>query len=194
MNGSRIYPFEFMFKNFYKVLECETNQIESTRQPTTEQGTEPTTSVGRTTTVEPTTQQPTYPTIPSYPFDLDAVIIGNFVPALINSYGLPIGSYVAEYGSQITVSGSCYPEYEWRGLDCANFTDFGCDFSFHNQIIGAEQIEDGSWVTMSHCPECGCATTGVPNFYDLAAEEGNRKPVDESALFEQLDELFYWAN
>ena len=109
----------------------------------------------------------------------------------MNSYALPIGSYVAEYGSIVTVSGSCYPEYEWRDFDCGNITDFGlCDWSFHQQIVAAEQIEDGSWVTMRHCPGCGCAITGVPNFYDLAAEEGNRKPVDESDFLEQLDMFF----
>ena len=124
-------------------------------------------------------------------------VVGNFVSQLINwgkLWGIPIGKYVAEYGSTITISGSCYPEYDSTvfGYDCRNITEIGlCNDPMNQQIFGAEQIEDGSWVTASHCPGCGCETFGVPNFYELVAEEGNRKPVDEETDFlEELNELF----
>ena len=157
----------------------------------TEPQTEPTT--------EPQTEPTTNPTISSYQFDLNAVVsINNFVQMLLDvstgPWALPIGAYVAEYGSTITVSGSCHPNYRasiWEDANCADIKKYGmCEEPIHLPIVSAQQIEDGSWATYLHCPECGCTTTDVPNLNDIAAEDSNRKPVDESDFLEQLHELF----
>ena len=107
---------------------------------------------------------------------------------------IPIEVHVAKYGPTIIVSGSCYPDFQasiWNNVNCATVSEFGlCNAPTHHSIISAQQIEDGSWVTLRHCPECGCTTTDVPNFNELAAEDLNRKPVDGTDFLEQLDELF----
>ena len=184
-----------MLKNSTKVLDCDAYQPETTTESTTEQSTEPVTEP--TTSVRPTTEPPTtYTTTPSlnFPFDVNTVAsVNDFLSLLIDNPGLPIGAYAAEHGSRIWVSGYCYPDYKasiWGGQDCASLAEQGvCDAPFANAIVSAEQIENGSWVTFLHCPECGCSRSSFPDFYGLA-KEGNRKPFDETNFLEQLDELF----
>ena len=187
-----------MLQNSTKVLDCNAYQPETTIESTTEQSTEPVTE--STTSVRPTTEPPiTYTTTPSlnFPFDLNTVATNfsnDFVSILINNPGLPIGAYTAEHGSRITISGYCYPDYKasiWGDQDCATLAEQGmCDGSFHLSIVSAEQIENGSWVTYLHCPECGCSRSSFPYFYGLA-EEGNRKPFNETNFDEtNFEELF----
>ena len=113
--------------------------------------------------------------------------------SLNRPFSIPIEAYVAEQGPTIMVSGSCYPDFQpslWWNVNCANVSEYGlCDAPVHQLIITAKQMEDGSWATLRHCPECGCTTTDVPNFNELAAEDLNRKPVDGTDFLKQLDEL-----
>ena len=145
------------FKNVAKVLDCEANQPEATIEQTTEPVTETTHLITNGL---------------NFQFDLNTlpnshkIIYGVY-------YNLPLGGYMMEHGKTITVSGSCYPDFVSSGFsggwDCARIAQSGlCDAAFHYSLRYAEQKDDGSWVTLLHCPECGCTTTGSPNFYDLA--------------------------
>ena len=185
-----------MFKNFNEVLDCEINQPETTNEPTTEQPTEPVTEPVTEPSTELQTEPTTNPTISPYQFDLNAIAFENFVEVLMEYVTGPgaIGTYVAEHGPTIMVSGSCYPDYDWgvdwNHMNCSTAFDFGyCDGPLYLSLLTADQLEDGSWVTLRHCPVCGCTTTNVPDFNYLAAEDTYRKPVDETDFFEQIDEL-----